>query len=194
MVFSDLIWKMPTHKKIIYLTFDDGPTPGVTTRVLALLHQYHARATFFCLGSQVSKYPDMLDQIKANGHLIGNHGYQHLDGFFTSTRTYLKNAEEGAFVTESKLFRPPYGRINPLLYFKLKKKFKIVLWSVMSKDYDINLTPEQCLKRTIKRISPGAIIVFHDSEKAAKNVLDVLPEVLKKLQELGYQTEGLRLE
>jgi peptidoglycan/xylan/chitin deacetylase (PgdA/CDA1 family) len=194
MVFSNLIWKIPTHKKTIYLTFDDGPTPGVTTQVLALLHQYNARATFFCLGSQVEKHPDMMGLIKEKGHVIGNHGYQHFDGFFTSTRTYVKNAEAGALLTESKLFRPPYGRINPLQYFKLKKKYKIVLWSVMSKDYEMNITPEHCLKRTIKRFAPGAIIVFHDSEKAAKNVLTVLPEVLKKLQELNYRAEVLRLE
>jgi peptidoglycan/xylan/chitin deacetylase (PgdA/CDA1 family) len=191
LVYPKLVWKIPTQNKVIYLTFDDGPTPNVTPQVLALLHQYNAKATFFCLGAQAARHPDIINQIKTEGHEVANHGYSHVDGFFTSTNDYIKNAEEGAFITQSKLFRPPYGRITPLQYFKLKRKYKIVKWSIMSKDYNNKLTPEQCLKRTMKRISPGAIVVMHDSEKAAKNVIAMLPELLKILNKNNYQSESL---
>ena len=192
-LFPKVIWKISNLEKKIYLTFDDGPTPGITPLVLSVLKQYNAKATFFILGTQAELYPHLVDQIKNEGHLIANHGYRHIDGFFSSTANYIKNVEQGAVITGSSLFRPPYGRITPWQLLHLKNKHKIVLWSCMSMDFSAKYTPEQCLSKTLKNICPGAIIVFHDTEKAAHNLFEILPELLKRLGRENYQIETLLL-
>jgi peptidoglycan/xylan/chitin deacetylase (PgdA/CDA1 family) len=190
-VFQQLVWEIPTLNKDIYLTFDDGPTPGITPQVLALLFEHNAKATFFCLGSNIELYPELLEEIKAAGHAIGNHGYNHLSGFSTSLNKYIKNVEKGAELSGSRLFRPPYGRITPWQVRKLRKQHAIIMWSIMSMDFDARLTPEQCLQNVIKNIKPGAIIIFHDSDKAKKNLLELLPKLLNWLQKNGYETKVL---
>jgi peptidoglycan-N-acetylglucosamine deacetylase len=190
-LFPGVIWKVSTPDKKIYLTFDDGPTPGITPLVLSFLKQYNAKATFFVMGTQVEQYPQLTAQIQNEGHLIANHGYRHIDGFFSSTTYYINNAEQGALISGSSLFRPPFGRITPWQLYRLKKKYQIVLWSCMSMDFNSKYKPEQCLSKTLKSIQPGAIIVFHDTEKATDNLLKILPELLNKLQINNYQTETL---
>lgn len=191
MLFPKLVWKVSTKEKKVYLTFDDGPTPGITPLVLAFLKQYGAKATFFCLGSQAEQNPGLMRQISEEGHLLANHGYEHINGFFSSTVSYVKNVEQGAAIVGSGFFRPPYGRITPWQLLRLKDRYKIVLWSCMSMDFKANVTPEKCLALTLKKIHPGAIIVFHDTEKAAGNMLDILPKLLERLRMGGYQLETL---
>lgn len=189
--FSRLVWEIPATEKDIYLTFDDGPTPEITAQVLALLLTYNARATFFCLGAKVEQYPQLYEQIKAAGHTIGNHGYHHLSGFSTSLKPYIENVKRGEEVSGSKLFRPPYGRITPWQIKKLRGSYKIIMWSIMSMDFDQHTTPEQCYNNVIKHIKPGSIIVFHDIEKAKTNVLQALPQLLEWMNAHGYKAKAL---
>jgi peptidoglycan/xylan/chitin deacetylase (PgdA/CDA1 family) len=186
-LLPQLVWDLPTTEKSIYITFDDGPTPGATPQVLAFLREYGAKATFFCLGSQAEKHLQLLEQIKAEGHTLANHGYCHLNGFFTCNDKYIENANRGAIIAGSKLFRPPYGRISPRQINFLKKEYQIIMWSLMSFDFDRKLTPEQCLDNVVKNIFPGAIIVFHDTEKAKERVLYVLPRLLEWIEVNGYR-------
>ena len=190
-IFPQLVWAIPTLEKKIYLTFDDGPTPEITSLVLALLLQHKAKATFFCLGSRIELFPETIEEIKLAGHVIGNHGYQHRSGFFTPIKKYVENARKGAEISGSKLFRPPYGHITPWQIRKLKKDYRLILWTIMSMDFKQHLSAEQCLNNVLKHIKPGAIIVFHDTEKAKEKILQVLPALLKWLDINGYQTEGL---
>ncbi len=189
--FPQLVWEIPTLEKEIYLTFDDGPTPGITSRVLAFLWEHRAKATFFCLGSKIEQYPGLFEEIKAAGHTIGNHGYRHLSGFTTSLKTYLDNARRGEKISGSTLLRPPYGRITPWQITRLKKDYRFILWSIMSMDFSRKLTAEQCFNNVIKNIKPGAIIVFHDTEQAQKNMLQVLPELLQWMDRNGYRAKAL---
>jgi peptidoglycan-N-acetylglucosamine deacetylase len=191
MMFPKVIWKVSTLQKKIYLTFDDGPTPGISPLVLSLLKQYKAKATFFNLGVQAELHPDLVKQFQGEGHLVANHGYRHIDGFFSSTVNYINNVEKGATITGSYLFRPPYGRITPWQFSRLKKRHKIIWWSCMSMDFNSKYTPERSLRKIIKNIFPGAIIVFHDTEKAANNLKKILPELLMHLEKAGYAMETL---
>lgn len=190
-IFPQLIWEIPGTEKTVYLTFDDGPTPGVTPRVLDYLFQYQAQATFFCLGSNMEQYPLLSGQIRSNGHTIGNHGYRHLSGFTTTARTYYENFLKGALTTNSKLFRPPYGRITPWQIHALKKHCQIVMWSIMSMDFSSNTTAMQCLTNVKNNIYPGAIIVFHDTVQAGETLLQVLPLLLTWLNHHGYKTKAI---
>jgi len=190
-IFPQLVWTIPTLEKKIYLTFDDGPTPEITSLVLALLLQHKAKATFFCLGSRIELFPETIEEIKLAGHVIGNHGYQHRSGFFTPIKKYVENARKGAEISGSKLFRPPYGRITPWQIRKLKKDYRLILWTIMSMDFKQHLSAEQCLNNVVKHIEPGAIIVFHDNEKAKEKILQVPPALLKWLDINGYETKGL---
>lgn len=189
--FPQLVWELPAVEKVIYITFDDGPTPEITPKVLALLSKYHIKATFFCLGSNAEKYPRLIELIKAGGHTIGNHGYQHINGFFSSKKRYIQNTRQGALITRSKLFRPPFGKITPWQIHQINKEFRIVMWSIMSMDYKARLSPEQCLQNIVNNIFPGAIIVFHDTEKAAKNILNVLPLLSEYLNENQFKALAL---
>jgi peptidoglycan-N-acetylglucosamine deacetylase len=189
--FPQLVWNVPTSEKIIYLTFDDGPTPEITSRVLDLLAEHRAISTFFCLGSQIKQYPNLSAQIKEHGHAIGNHGFLHLSGFTTCTNKYIENTNQGAIATGSHLFRPPYGRITPWQIQKLKKHHRLIMWTVMSMDFDQGTTPQRCLDNVIRNIQPGAIIVFHDTDKAAAKLLHVLPKLLTWIEMNGYKAASL---
>ena len=190
-LFPQLIWELPATEKIVYLTFDDGPTPDITERVLALLFEYGAKATFFCLGSKAETLPELIEKIKSGGHTVGSHGYYHLNGFYTPSSSYLENARHGIRIINSKLYRPPYGKITSYQVRKLKPSVDIVMWSIMSMDFDTRLSPEKCLNNVIRNLYPGAIIVFHDTEKAADKLWYVLPRLLQFLAESGYSAFSL---
>ncbi|PIX36372.1 MAG: polysaccharide deacetylase family protein [Bacteroidetes bacterium CG_4_8_14_3_um_filter_31_14] len=173
-------------EKNIYLTFDDGPTPEVTLRVLALLKEYNAKATFFCLGKNVEKFPEIYNEILIQGHAVGNHSYSHFNGWKTSNKKYIQDVNKASLRINSKIFRPPYGKISPLQCIILKKTFRIVLWTCLSKDYSQKMNEEKILNRIKRATKNDAIIVFHDSAKTLKKLLNILPEYLKFLNTENY--------
>ncbi|MFN5620686.1 MAG: polysaccharide deacetylase family protein [Flavobacteriales bacterium] len=183
---KDLLWHVHTTRKEIYLTFDDGPTPGVTEQALDILRAYNAHATFFCLGKNVELYPSIFERITAEGHTVGNHSYDHPDGWKTAPFSYLRNVTRAGNFISSSLFRPPYGRITPAQVSALKKRYTLVMWDVLSADFDLNKTPEQCLKHVTENGKPGSIVVFHDSVKAERNMRFALEGSLAYFSEQGY--------
>ena len=182
-----LTWDMPVEGQKIYLTFDDGPVPEVTPQVLRILAAYNAKATFFCVGDNVQKYPQLFADIKAAGHAVGNHTFNHLRAWTTPAGEYLLNVDKCYQVVNSRLFRPPHGQLTPWLVRELSKHFKIILWSVLTGDFDQKLSPEKCADIAIRNTKSGSIIVFHDSEKAAKNMLFALPIYLEHFASLGTE-------
>lgn len=186
-----LLWQMGKAERTVYLTFDDGPTPGVTEPVLELLADYDAKATFFCIGGNVQRHPELYRKVLNAGHAVGNHTYNHMNGWNYSTFAYLRNTLECSNWVNSPLFRPPYGKITPAQAQALTTRYTVVMWSVLSGDFDQQIAPETCTSNVIDNISPGAIVVFHDSLKAKKNVLYALPRVLQRLQQEGYILKAL---
>ena len=186
-------WNMPqTQPPSVYLTFDDGPHPSVTPQVLEMLRAYRAKATFFCIGKNVVEYPSIYEAVQADGHAIGNHTHQHLNGWKTQKEDYIADVRQAALQINSRLFRPPYGRIRPTQAAQLRKEgFDLVLWSLLSGDFDVHITPEQCRDRVIHHLKPGDIVVFHDSQKAAPRMLFALPQVLKHCAEKGWDMRVL---
>jgi len=185
---SELIWNFPDDKTpTIYLTFDDGPVKGITDVVLGMLKKYNAKATFFCVGENVVKYPKLYNKIIKEGHSVANHTYNHLSGWKETKYKYYKNVLKAKNVIDSDLFRPPYGRISPQQIKSLRNRFRIVMWDVLSGDFDPELNPEDCANNVIKSTKQGSIIVFHDSLKAKKNILESLPIVLKHFSNKGFE-------
>ncbi|HLP38625.1 polysaccharide deacetylase family protein [Lacibacter sp.] len=192
---SDLTWSFPANEKVLYLTFDDGPTPVATEFVLDELKKYNAKATFFCIGNNVQQHPALYQRLFAEGHRVGNHTHDHLNGFHTTDELWLNNIKEAAKWIDSDLFRPPYGKIRSFPAKVLKESnppFKIIMWSVLSADFDTSISPQKCLENVTKNTKPGSIIVFHDSEKAFPNLRFALPEVLKLFSGEGYRFEVIR--
>jgi len=188
-LYPKLVWNINNGPRCIYLTFDDGPIPIVTPFVLNILKQYDAKATFFCIGDNVGKHPDVFEQVKAAGHTIGNHTYNHLKGWKTEDQIYLQNFEKADKLVKSNLFRPPYGRIRRSqvkLLQAAKPRVKIIMWSVLSGDFDINLTPEKCLENVLEGTRSGDIVVFHDSLKAFDRLEYVLPRAMEVWSKDGY--------
>ncbi len=179
-------WKIKTAHKEVYLTFDDGPHPVITPFVLDLLRKYNAKGTFFCIGNNVKEYPNIFNQIKEEGHRVGNHTFDHLNGWKTPDKLYLQNIAIANKLIDSNLFRPPYGKISRLQANALKATYRIIMWDVLSADFDEKISPEKCLKNVVKHIEPGSIIVFHDSEKAYPRMKEALPKVLQYLTDNGY--------
>ena len=188
---SDLIWSFNSDKPILYLTFDDGPVVGVTDRVLEELNKYNAKATFFCVGENVIKNPGLFNRIREQGHSVANHTFNHLNGWKTGNYSYYKNILKADRIIDSNLFRPPYGRITRQQVKSIKKRFKIIMWDVLSGDFDVNLSPERCLRNVIEASKPGSIIVFHDSQKAKENITGALPKVLKHFTERGFTFKNI---
>ena len=184
---KNLIWKINTEAKHLYLTFDDGPVPGMTPWVLDILDDFGARATFFCVGDNVRKHPEIYNLIRQKGHQVGNHTYSHLNGFRTGIRRYVFDVFKAKKYIPSKLFRPPYGRIRRLAQRILITRFKIVLWDVLSMDYDQNIEPRQVVRNVIGNASPGSIIVFHDNLKAETNLHYALPRLLDYYSKRGFE-------
>lgn len=252
MIYPSLLWNVPAKNNTLYLTFDDGPIPEITPWVLSLLKDFNAKATFFCIGDNIAKHPEVFKQILAEGHSIGNHSFNHLNGWKTAAEDYVKNvllaenqisntssetesdkienlkytsgqegeckvypqikqgisrsnlnnknfsnpdlpSTSGNYAPENlKLFRPPFGKISPVQIKKLQQRgYQIVMWDVLSEDYNRGLSAEKCFKNVINYAKPGSIIVFHDSLKASANLQEVLPKVLKFYKEKDYEFKGL---
>lgn len=191
-----VIWKVnPTEKKVLYLTFDDGPTPEATSYVLDLLNQYDAKATFFVVGENVKRYPQIFERIKSNEHRVGNHTYHHISGWKTSLPTYLKDIARCDEVLKEQegyqpLFRPPYGQITPGKIKRLKKDHQVVMWSLLSGDFDPNLNAKSS-RRALMGAKPGDIVVFHDSKKSLPNLKQLLPFFLDSFHRKGYKFAAL---
>lgn len=193
-LYSKLIWKMPGTQNAVYLTFDDGPHPTATAFVLEQLKKHNALATFFCIGKNAAAYPELKHKILEAGHTIGNHTHDHLNGWNSKTKTYLKNIVKATDHIKSHLFRPPYGRIkrsqaNRLL--NAHHSWRIYMWDVLSGDFDVNISPEKCLNNVLANIEPGSIIVFHDSEKAWERMSYALPQVLQYCKEKNWELKAL---
>lgn len=187
----NLTWKIATDAKEIYLTFDDGPHPTITPFVLNCLKQYDAKATFFCIGNNVKQYPNVYQQILNEGHKVGNHTHNHLNGWKTGDIIYLKNIILAQQHIDSTLFRPPYGRIARSQVKELSPVFKIVMWDVLSGDFDVTLSPQKCFDNVVAKTAPGSIIVFHDSEKAFPRLEYALPKVLAYFVGKGYTMKSI---
>lgn len=196
-MFPKLTWRIATEQKELYLTFDDGPIPGPTEFVLNTLAQYQAKATFFCIGDNIRKHPDVFQKVLEAGHGVGNHTFHHLRGWGTSTEKYVDNVKQCAvemnkyLPTHQSLFRPPYGRIRGKQIQHLKDDYQIIMWDVLTSDYSPSLSSQDCLKGSIRASRPGSIVVFHDSLKAERNMSFVLPRYLDHFSKLGYQFKAL---
>lgn len=185
------MWHIPTSEKVIYLTFDDGPIPEATPWVLDTLRQYGAKATFFCVGDNVRKHPAIFQRILTEGHAVGNHTFNHLNGWKTDTSDYLDNVQRCGEMVSSPLFRPPYGSLKPSQTRMLKTRYRIVMWDVLSGDFDPKISPEKCLQNVLENIQQGSIVLFHDSVKAETRMRFALPNVLEKLTGEGWKFEKL---
>ena len=193
-LYSNYVWNMNKNDKIIYLTFDDGPHPTITNFVLDILKKHNAKASFFCIGKNVELYFDVYKRIINEGHTVGNHTQNHLKGWQTKDEIYLKDIEQAATNIDSKLFRPPYGRITKFQSSLLiEQGYKVIMWDVLSGDFDINLSKEKCAENVLLNATNGSIIVFHDSEKAQERIEYALPKVLEYFSNLGYEFKNLNL-
>lgn len=187
LLFHGGYWRIQNQdQKVIYLTFDDGPIPEITEWVLDLLDEYNIKATFFCVGENVTKYPQIYQRILNQGHKTGNHTYNHLQGIKTSTKEYLENIEKASKFIESDLFRPPHGHMKLSQYLALKKKYHIVLWDLVTRDYSKRQTPDMVLQNVKKYARSGSIVVFHDSLKAEVNIKYALPRAIEWLLQEGF--------
>lgn len=184
--YPNLVWNFSREEKCVYLTFDDGPTKEYTRWIVDLLEQFNAKATFFCLGKNALACPEEFELIKSKGHSIGNHTYNHLAGLENSLLSFLRDVRKCKSIFESKLFRPPYGRMTRKQSIAIDKEYKIIMWDVLSGDFDLSLTGDECAKAVINNSENGSIIVFHDSKKAAERLKIALPIVLETLSREGY--------
>jgi len=209
-MFPNYIWNIDSQEKTLYLTFDDGPTPEITDWVLDCLKEYNAKATFFCIGKNVEKHPEIYNRILVEGHAIGNHTHNHLKGWKVNTNDYLEDTIQCNQVLIDKIqqssvvnhqssiinhFRPPYGRMKPKqAKLLIDEGFQIVMWSVLSVDWDKNVSQTQCYKNIVENASLGDIIVFHDSIKASENLQYTLPKVLEYFSNLGFHFKAINLK
>ena len=186
-MYPSFIWQMPSNEKALYLTFDDGPHPTITPVVLDLLADFNAKATFFCIGDRVKRYPDIMKRIVAEGHSIGNHTQHHVNGWNSSVSDYAEEVHQAALLIASKLFRPPYGRIKRKQAKLLENEgYKITMWTILSADYDNSLNKEECARRVTSHIDKGNIYLFHDSDKGEERMLYALPILLKLATAKGF--------
>lgn len=201
-LFPNFVWNINTKDKEIYLTFDDGPTPEVTPWVLQILKDYNAKATFFCIGNNVISYPEIFQNILDGGHTYGNHTHSHLKGWKTKTKIYLDDIKKCEDILSSKiqnsefriqkLYRPPYGKFKTKQSKSLQKMgYTIILWDVLSYDWDISVSEERCLNNVISTAKEGSIVVLHDSVKAYKNLNYVLPKILEYYTNKGFEFKAL---
>ncbi len=191
-LFPNIVWDMDDAEGV-YITFDDGPTPGVTEWILATLAKYDAKATFFVLGKNVEMYPDLYEKILRAGHRVGNHTYSHQKGWGMSVERYVEDIDFASDLVHTNLFRPPYARITPSQTNVVCLRYKIVLWSLLTMDYRRNLHRDVCANRVVNNFRAGDIILFHDSEKAFKNMSYALPKLLKRIKERGLQCKAIEL-
>lgn len=192
-IYPKAIWRKEKEKNNIYLTFDDGPIPEITPWILDCLKEYQVKATFFCVGENIKKHPEIFDRILAEGHAVGNHTYNHLRGWDSEDQIYFQNIEKCEKLTNSRLFRPPYGRAKKSQMKVLAQDYKIIMWDVLTGDYDPKISPEQCYKNCVNYTRNGSIIVFHDNIKAINNVKYALPKSIEQLLRKGYRFKTLTL-
>jgi peptidoglycan/xylan/chitin deacetylase (PgdA/CDA1 family) len=196
-LFPHFVWELPTDKKIVYLTFDDGPTPEITEWILLQLKKFDAKATFFCLGKNIQAEPVLFSKILDDGHVVGNHTFDHLNGWKSNDNEYLQNITKKVSNSAKienfsnnrirQIFRPPYGKIRFSQAKKLRAlDYKIIMWDILSADFDASVSPEKCYENTTNKIQNGSIVVFHDSEKAFRNLEHALPKALDFLQKKGF--------
>ncbi len=191
-LLPDLIWELESDESI-FLTFDDGPTPGITEWILATLEKYDAKATFFLLGRNVEMYPELYRRIVDAGHAVGNHTYSHQKGWKMSLERYVEDVEFASDFIDSNLFRPPYAQITPSQARFLAKRFKLVMWDVLSRDYSNQVTPRGCLRNVVDNLDAGAVVVFHDSDKSFRNMSYALPRVLEYARQRGLKCNKIEL-
>lgn len=188
LLFPEAVWRIKRRgRKAVYLTFDDGPVPEVTPWVLDVLDQFDVKATFFMVGDNVRRHPELLDEVRRRGHSYGNHTMRHLQGMKVRGVTYLRDIREACAHIDSCLFRPPHGIMRWGQARAIKRHFNIVMYDLVTRDYNNRLTPEQVLANVKKYARPGSIIVFHDSLKAWKNMHQVLPDAIRWLKDQGYE-------
>jgi peptidoglycan/xylan/chitin deacetylase (PgdA/CDA1 family) len=187
-----IYWDVKDSSDTIFLTFDDGPIPEVTPEVLAILKNYNAKATFFMVGENVKRYPEVYQQVIDQGHAVGNHSFNHLKAFSTPNKDYFANIEKASKYIDSKLFRPPHGQITPSQIRKLSKSYRIIMWSVLSGDFDAKINADICSKNVIENTKSGSIVVFHDSLKAERNMLPALENTLAHFSKKGFQFKSLK--
>ena len=190
-LYPTLTWDFRAQKGKVFLTFDDGPIPEVTPYVLSVLAEFKIKATFFCIGDNVRKYPTVFQQIIDAGHSIGNHTFNHLNGWKTSNSEYTENTMLCESHFKSQIFRPPYGRIKRSQIKSLQNRFKIIMYDVLSGDFDTKIDAEKCYQNVVQNTSDGSIIVFHDSLKAFPNLKDALPKAITTLLKQGYNFHSI---
>lgn len=190
-LYPGIVTRVPVTSKSVFLTFDDGPHPEITTWVLNQLNKVNAQATFFCCGKNAEAYPEVMRQILAAGHTIGNHGYNHMRGFTTDNRKYYADIERAAPYTSGTLYRPPYGQITLPQFLYLRNRYRIILWDVLSYDYDTTKTHGECLRQSTKNTKPGSVVVMHDSVKAFGRLEKLLPALLEYYSREKYIFEKL---
>ena len=200
-IYPDFIWRVKTNEKVMYLTFDDGPIPEITEFVLEELKKYQAQATFFCIGANIEKHPDVFQQIVNQGHTIGNHTFNHVRGWNTEDEIYIENFKKCEdILSKSKIenrkskiehFRPPFGRIKRSQAVEILKTHEIVMWDVLAGDYDQSISKETVLKKTLQYSEAGSIVLFHDSIKASRNMMYALPRFLEYFSEQGFTFKKL---
>lgn len=193
-LFPHCTWKIPVEGKKIFLTFDDGPIPEATPWVVDQLAAFDAKATFFSVGENIVKHPDVHQMVLDNGHSIGNHTFNHLNGWQSENVDYFRNVRHCARVAKTLLFRPPYGKLKPKQAEFLQRHYRIVMWDVLSGDFDQSISSEQCLKNVLSNAKSGSIVVFHDSLKALDKLTYALPRVLEHFADLGYQFGKLNMQ
>ena len=185
-IYYSLIWDLNNGNKEVFLTFDDGPNPDITPRVIEILDKYDAKATFFTIGRNIERYHDLFKLLIQSGHSVGNHTFSHLKGWVTPNVEYYSDIELANTLIKSSLFRPPYGKIKRSQLKYLRMFYSIIMWDVMSYDFEQNITGEKCLQNVIGNVKQGSIIVFHDSPKASERMIHALPRTLEFLKEHGY--------
>ncbi|MBR2947493.1 MAG: polysaccharide deacetylase family protein [Bacteroidales bacterium] len=192
-IYPTTIWSFSQEEDGVFLTFDDGPCPEVTPWVLDVLDKYQAKATFFCIGKNVELYPELFKEILRRGHSVGNHTYSHIAGWRIPLHDYIQDVEVANALIDSKLYRPPYAKITISQANLLSRRYQLVMWNILSRDYNRKLSRKKCLKNVVPHLHPGAIVVFHDSKKAAKNLWYALPRTLEALKELNLKCKAIIL-
>ncbi|MCD7970048.1 MAG: polysaccharide deacetylase family protein [Alistipes sp.] len=191
-LMPSLKWELDADREV-FLTFDDGPTPGNTEWILETLDKYDARATFFCLGKNAEQHPETFRKILDAGHAVGNHTYSHQKGWGMSLRRYVEDVDFAAQFIPGHLFRPPYGRIKPRQAKVLSERYDLIMWNVLSRDYSQYVSRRQCVKNVTKHLSSGSIVVFHDSHKSSRNMRYALPRVIEFIYEKGWKCSPIEL-
>jgi len=184
-IYCGAIFRIRTTEKLLILTFDDGPNPDSTPQLLEILEKHNVKVIFFCDGRAAERYPDLIRQIISEGHMIGNHGYEHLNGWRTSTNNYMHNVNRASDFTSDKILRPPYGKLSFSQFKRLSKSFKIVFWDIMPYDFDASFGREKSLKILKEKIQPGSIIVLHDTPSSSAN--SIIEEFLTFSESKGYE-------